>query len=84
LAPNWAGPDWRLEAWKSTSPVVRMLLIACSEAGVAASTVSRALNNPRRVNPATREHILSVAERLEVIAERRFSHYCDLIATPPF
>lgn len=34
------------------------------EAGVAASTVSRALRNPRRVNAATREHVLRVAERL--------------------
>lgn len=34
------------------------------EAGVAASTVSRALSNPRRVNAVTREHVLKVAERL--------------------
>ncbi|GHC94503.1 LacI family transcriptional regulator [Nocardiopsis terrae] len=34
------------------------------EAGVAASTVSRAFTNPRRVSPATREHILGVAEQL--------------------
>ncbi|MFV2196735.1 LacI family DNA-binding transcriptional regulator [Nocardiopsis sp. LOL_012] len=34
------------------------------EADVAASTVSRALRTPRRVNTATREHILEVAERL--------------------
>ncbi|MDE3722899.1 LacI family DNA-binding transcriptional regulator [Nocardiopsis sp. N85] len=34
------------------------------EAGVAASTVSRALNNPRRVNPVTRDHVVAVAERL--------------------
>src|SRR5699024_7010472 len=34
------------------------------EAGVAASTVSRALSNPRRVNAVTREHVLEVAERL--------------------
>lgn len=34
------------------------------EAGVAASTVSRALRNPRRVHPTTRDHILEVAERL--------------------
>lgn len=33
-------------------------------AGVAASTVSRALSTPGRVNAATREHILEVADRL--------------------
>lgn len=33
-------------------------------AGVAASTVSRALSTPGRVNATTREHILEVAERL--------------------
>ena len=34
------------------------------EAGVAASTVSRAFNNPNRVRVSTRDHILSVARRL--------------------
>ncbi|KIH99781.1 LacI family transcriptional regulator [Streptomonospora alba] len=34
------------------------------EAGVAASTVSRAFSNPRRVNGATRRHVLEIAERL--------------------
>ncbi|WP_307849732.1 LacI family DNA-binding transcriptional regulator [Qaidamihabitans albus] len=34
------------------------------EAGVATSTVSRALARPERVNAATREHVLRVAERL--------------------
>lgn len=34
------------------------------EAGVATSTVSRALSMPGRVNARTREHILEVAERL--------------------
>lgn len=34
------------------------------EAGVATSTVSRALANPERVNARTREHVLEVAERL--------------------
>ncbi|MCP3803093.1 LacI family transcriptional regulator [Allokutzneria sp. A3M-2-11 16] len=34
------------------------------EAGVAASTVSRAFSNPRRVNVHTRQHIVAVAERL--------------------
>ncbi|WP_024877381.1 LacI family DNA-binding transcriptional regulator [Saccharomonospora piscinae] len=34
------------------------------EAGVATSTVSRALANPERVNARTREHVLTVAERL--------------------
>jgi LacI family transcriptional regulator len=34
------------------------------QAGVAASTVSRAFTNPRRVNVETREHVLQVAERL--------------------
>ncbi|MPY78955.1 MAG: LacI family DNA-binding transcriptional regulator [Actinophytocola sp.] len=34
------------------------------EAGVATSTVSRALSNPDRVNARTREHIVAVAERL--------------------
>lgn len=33
-------------------------------AGVAASTVSRALSNPGRVNPATRERVRAVAEHL--------------------
>lgn len=33
-------------------------------AGVAASTVSRAFTRPQRVNAATREHVLAVAERL--------------------
>jgi LacI family transcriptional regulator len=35
------------------------------EAGVAASTVSRALSNPQRVNARTREHVLAVAARLD-------------------
>lgn len=35
------------------------------EAGVAASTVSRAFSNPQRVNVRTREHVLAVAERLD-------------------
>jgi LacI family repressor for deo operon, udp, cdd, tsx, nupC, and nupG len=35
-----------------------------AEAGVAASTVSRAFSNPGRVNAHTREHVLAVAERL--------------------
>jgi DNA-binding LacI/PurR family transcriptional regulator len=34
------------------------------EAGVAVSTVSRALSDPRRVNVRTREHVASVAQRL--------------------
>ncbi len=34
------------------------------EAGVAASTVSRAFTNPGRVNHVTRSHVLEVAERL--------------------
>src|SRR5918996_569346 len=34
------------------------------EAGVAASTVSRAFNNPNRVRASTRDHILSVARKL--------------------
>jgi len=34
------------------------------EAGVAASTVSRAFNNPNRVRVSTRDHILSVARKL--------------------
>lgn len=34
------------------------------EAGLAASTVSRAYSNPDRVNSATREHVLEVAKRL--------------------
>lgn len=34
------------------------------EAGVAASTVSRAFSNPRRVNAVTRDHVHTVAERL--------------------
>ncbi|MEU3269347.1 LacI family DNA-binding transcriptional regulator [Saccharomonospora sp. NPDC006951] len=34
------------------------------EAGVATSTVSRALANPGRVNARTRQHIIEVAERL--------------------
>jgi len=35
-----------------------------TEAGVAASTVSRAFTRPGRVNPHTREHVLAVADRL--------------------
>ncbi len=35
-----------------------------AEAGVAPSTVSRAFSNPGRVNVTTREHVLTVAERL--------------------
>jgi len=35
-----------------------------TEAGVATSTVSRAFTRPGRVNTATREHVLAVAERL--------------------
>lgn len=34
------------------------------EAGVAASTVSRTFTNPQRVNVRTREHVLTVADRL--------------------
>lgn len=34
------------------------------EAGVAASTVSRTFTNPGRVNAATRDHVLEVADRL--------------------
>jgi DNA-binding LacI/PurR family transcriptional regulator len=34
------------------------------EAGVAASTVSRAFNNPNRVRDSTRDHILTVASKL--------------------
>jgi DNA-binding LacI/PurR family transcriptional regulator len=35
--------------------------------GVAASTVSRALNNPGRVNPATRERIEAAARELRYV-----------------
>jgi DNA-binding LacI/PurR family transcriptional regulator len=35
------------------------------EAGVAVSTVSRALTNPDRVSPRTRAHVRAVAERLD-------------------
>ncbi|MGI5133118.1 LacI family DNA-binding transcriptional regulator [Pseudonocardia sp. CA-107938] len=35
------------------------------EAGVAVSTVSRALSNPDRVNARTREHVRAVAQRLD-------------------
>lgn len=38
-----------------------------AEAGVAASTVSRAFTTPGRVNPQTREHVLAVATRLGYI-----------------
>ncbi|MBW8764938.1 MAG: LacI family DNA-binding transcriptional regulator, partial [Geodermatophilales bacterium] len=34
------------------------------EAGVAVSTVSRALSDPQRVNARTREHVSAVAQRL--------------------
>lgn len=34
------------------------------EAGVAASTVSRAFSDPRRLSPETREHVAEVAERM--------------------
>ncbi|MFD3687500.1 LacI family DNA-binding transcriptional regulator [Nocardiopsis sp. NPDC058631] len=47
------------------SPVRRSTVYdVAREAGVAASTVSRAFSNPRRVNSVTREHVLNVAERL--------------------
>jgi len=35
------------------------------EAGVAVSTVSRALSNPDRVSPRTREHVQAIARRLD-------------------
>lgn len=41
------------------------------EAGVAASTVSRAFNNPNRVRASTRDRILSVARRLGYIHNPR-------------
>ncbi len=47
-----------------SSPKRTTIYDVAREAGVAASTVSRALRNPRRVNTATREHVLRVAERL--------------------
>lgn len=40
------------------------ILDVARQAGVAASTVSRAFTKPGRVNQVTREHILAVAERL--------------------
>ncbi|MBB2894241.1 LacI family DNA-binding transcriptional regulator [Flexivirga oryzae] len=40
------------------------ILDVAREAGVAASTVSRAFTNPGRVNQATREHVLDVAKSL--------------------
>ena len=40
------------------------ILDVAEEAGVAASTVSRAFTNPARVNQATREHILEIAKGL--------------------
>lgn len=40
------------------------ILDVAAEAGVAASTVSRAFTNPQRVNAVTRAHVLEVAERL--------------------
>ncbi|MFI6575744.1 LacI family DNA-binding transcriptional regulator [Nocardiopsis sp. NPDC050513] len=46
------------------SPKRTTIYDVAREAGVAASTVSRALRDPRRVNAATREHVLRVAERL--------------------
>jgi LacI family transcriptional regulator len=46
------------------SPKRTTIYDVAREAGVAASTVSRALRNPRRVNAATREHVLQVAERM--------------------
>jgi len=47
------------------SPVRRSTVYdVAREAGVAASTVSRAFSDPRRVNSVTREHVLNVAERL--------------------
>ncbi|MDT7576625.1 MAG: hypothetical protein QOH17_2958, partial [Pseudonocardiales bacterium] len=35
------------------------------EAGVAVSTVSRALSNPERVSKRTREHVRAVAQRMD-------------------
>lgn len=46
-------------------PAVPTIHDVAREAGVAASTVSRAFSNPQRVNVRTREHVLAVAERLD-------------------
>jgi len=60
------------------------------EAGVAISTVSRALNNPMRVNAKTRNHVRMVAERLGYagnIAARRLRSGLSrvvLVVTPPW
>ncbi|GAA4912290.1 LacI family DNA-binding transcriptional regulator [Streptomonospora salina] len=47
-----------------TTPKRTTVYDVAREAGVAASTVSRAFSNPRRVNAATRRHVLEVADRL--------------------
>ncbi|MUL41759.1 LacI family transcriptional regulator [Streptomonospora sp. PA3] len=47
-----------------SSPKRTTVYDVAREAGVAASTVSRAFSNPRRVNATTRRHVLAVAERL--------------------
>jgi LacI family repressor for deo operon, udp, cdd, tsx, nupC, and nupG len=48
---------------KAPPDVVRLADVA-REAGVAIATASRALNNPGRVNAATRAHVLAAADRL--------------------
>ncbi|MGH3411835.1 MAG: LacI family DNA-binding transcriptional regulator [Marmoricola sp.] len=47
-----------------TRPRRATIVDVAREAGVAASTVSRAFTRPERVNHATRDHVLAVAERL--------------------
>lgn len=57
-APDPTLPPRRREPSITINDVAR-------EAGVAASTVSRAFSNPQRVNVRTREHVLAVAQRLD-------------------
>lgn len=53
-----------MEAKKSSIPRRATIYDVAEAAGVAASTVSRALTKPGRVNPTTAEHVRAVAERL--------------------
>jgi DNA-binding LacI/PurR family transcriptional regulator len=57
-----AHSDRAAETPRRARPVT--LLDVAREAGVAVSTVSRALSNPDRVNVRTREHVHAVARRL--------------------
>ncbi|MDR3483645.1 MAG: LacI family DNA-binding transcriptional regulator [Bradyrhizobium sp.] len=66
------------------------LVDVAREAGVAIATVSRALNNPLRVNAKTRMHVLEVAKRLGYTANamasslRSGQSHIVLVIMPPW